>query len=177
AGSQQQAVGRPPGIARRHVARGATLDLERGPPTGGRLAGPGAAVSESVPTVAVVVVNYRGADDTIECVRALGDLDWPSEQLQVIVVDNASGDDSVARIRAAAPSATVIASDVNTGCAGGCTRGAAAAKSRYVAFVNNDARPDPGWLRAAIPVLERDLSIVCVASKVLDWEGNTVDFV
>ena len=65
----------------------------------------------------------------------------------------------------------------NTGFAGGCNRGAAAAKGRYLAFINNDARPDPGWVAAAVSVLERDASVVCVASKVLDWEGDTVDFV
>ena len=47
----------------------------------------------------------------------------------------------------------------------------------YLAFINNDARPDPGWLRHAVDVLAADPSVACVASKVLDWEGQTVDFV
>jgi GT2 family glycosyltransferase len=133
-------------------------------------------VSEARPTVSVVVVNYRRAEDTIECVQGLQRLDWAPEQLEIIVVDNASGDRSVEQIRGAAPTATVIASKENTGFAGGCNRGAAAAKGQYLAFINNDARPDPGWIAAAVAVLERDASVVCVASKVLDWEGDTLDF-
>src|SRR5919204_2960265 len=52
--------------------------------------------------VSIVIVNYQGADDTIECLAAIRELDWPSDRLQVVVVDNASGDGSAARIQAAA---------------------------------------------------------------------------
>ncbi len=53
----------------------------------------------------------------------------------------------------------------------------ARATGRYVAFLNNDARPDPGWIREAVAELDEDPTIGSVASKVLDWEGETVDFV
>jgi GT2 family glycosyltransferase/glycosyltransferase involved in cell wall biosynthesis len=128
------------------------------------------------PTVSIVIVNYRGADDTIACIAGLSDLDWPTDKLEVIVVDNASGDDSVARIRTAAPHVTLIAAKKNTGFAGGCNRGAAAAAGVYLAFLNNDARPDARWLTSAVPVLERRPGVACVASKVLDWEGQEIDF-
>ena len=123
----------------------------------------------------VVVVNYRGAADTLACLEGLAPLDWPD--VEVIVVDNASGDGSAARIEGAFPAARVLALDENTGFAGGCNRGAAVATGQHVAFLNNDARPDAAWLRAAIEVLERDSTIGCIASRVLDWEGETVDFV
>ena len=123
----------------------------------------------------VVVVNYRGAADTLACLEGLAPLDWPD--VEVIVVDNASGDGSAARIEGAFPAARVLALDENTGFAGGCNRGAAVATGQHVAFLNNDARPDAAWLRAAIEVLERDSTIGCIASRVLDWEGETGDFV
>jgi GT2 family glycosyltransferase/glycosyltransferase involved in cell wall biosynthesis len=132
--------------------------------------------SPKLPTVSVILVNYRGADDSIECIRGIEQLDWPVDQLEVIVVDNASGDDSLDRIRAAAPSAKLLPLETNIGFAGGCNRGVEAASGDYVAFINNDARPDPQWLSAAIPVLQTHGSIGCVASKVLDWEGKTVDY-
>ena len=53
--------------------------------------------------VSVVVVNYRGAEDTIACLDGLRDLDWP--ELEVIVVDNASGDGSAEVLTARFPDA------------------------------------------------------------------------
>lgn len=129
------------------------------------------------PAVTVVIVNYKGADDTIACIEGITALDWPADALRVVVVDNASGGDDVARIRAAAPTAHVITSKANLGFAGGCNLGAQGADTEHLAFVNNDARPDPQFLRAAVGALTADPGVGAVAAKVLDWEGKTVDFV
>ena len=127
--------------------------------------------------VSVVLVNYKGADDTIACLKAFDDVDWPAEQLELLVVDNASGDGSAQRIRDAVPNAVVVESPTNTGFAGGCNLGVSRARGGFVAFINNDARPHREWIRAAVDVLDRDRSIACVASKVLDWEGTHIDYV
>jgi GT2 family glycosyltransferase/glycosyltransferase involved in cell wall biosynthesis len=129
------------------------------------------------PTVSVIIVNYRRPNDTLACIDGLRGLDWPNNALEVIIVDNASGDGSAEIIGSAAPEVTVIASATNSGFAGGCNIGAAKATGQYLAFINNDARPDEQWLRAAVDVLEAHGSIACVASRVLDWDGATVDFV
>lgn len=126
--------------------------------------------------VSVVLVNFRGAEDTIACLRAFADVDWPQERLELIVVDNASGDDSVGRIRRAVPHVKVIASPRNTGFTGGCNRGVDASHGEFIAFVNNDARPDAKFLRAAVHVLERDADVACIACRVLDWDGQVIDF-
>ena len=105
-------------------------------------------------TVSVVVVNYKGADDTNACLDGLRSLDWPAEALEVVVVENNSGDGSAERIRAAHPEARLLELGENTGFAGGCNRGAAAATGDYVAFLNNDARPDAQWLSAAVDELQ-----------------------
>jgi GT2 family glycosyltransferase len=127
--------------------------------------------------VSVVIVNYRGADDTIECLSSLRSLDWPQDRMQVVVVDNASGDGSAERIAAAAPDVTLIASRENTGFAGGCNLGAANAHGEYIAFINPDARPHPAWLSEAVNVLQSEPNVGCVASKVLDWDGKRIDYV
>ena len=127
--------------------------------------------------VSVVLVNYRGADDTIACLQAFSDVDWPDERLELIVVDNASGDGGAQRVRTAVPHALVVESPTNTGFAGGCNLGVEHATGEYVAFINNDARPGGAWISAAVDVLERDPAVASVASKVLDWEGENIDFV
>ncbi len=127
--------------------------------------------------VSVVLVNYKGADDTITCLRAFDEVDWPSERLELIVVDNDSQDGSAERIRAAVPHAKVVESGGNLGFAGGCNTGVAHATGQWVGFINNDARPGPGWITAAVEAMSADPSVGAVASKVLDWEGKLVDYV
>jgi GT2 family glycosyltransferase/glycosyltransferase involved in cell wall biosynthesis len=132
----------------------------------------------STPTLSVIVVNYRGADDTITCLRALrDDLDYPADRLQLVCVDNASGDGDARRIRAEVPGVTLVESDTNLGFAGGCNLGARHATGEVLALLNNDARPDQRWARAAVAVLRADPTVAAVASKVLDWTGERVDYV
>ncbi|SFK22376.1 Glycosyltransferase, GT2 family [Amycolatopsis sacchari] len=128
-----------------------------------------------LPLVSVIVVNYRGADDTITCLRALReDLDYP--RLEVICVDNASGGDDVARLKAV-PGIKLVESSENLGFAGGCNLGARHAQGSVLAFLNNDARPDRNWVRAAVATLTAEPTVAAVASKVLDWDGTGTDFV
>ncbi|MGH3943122.1 MAG: glycosyltransferase [Pseudonocardiaceae bacterium] len=136
-------------------------------------------MSEPVlPKVSVIVVNYRSAEDTVTCLRALRDeLDWPADRLELICVDNASGDGSADRIAAAVEQAKLIRSATNTGFAGGCNLGVRKATGAVVAFLNSDARPHRNWVRAAVSVLHTEKNVAAVASKVLDWEGERIDFV
>jgi GT2 family glycosyltransferase len=68
----------------------------------------------------------------------------------------------------------IIENPVNRGFAEPSTRGASEAKGRIVAFINNDMRADSRWLTAALPHLGD--SSPCVASRILDWSGERIDF-
>lgn len=127
--------------------------------------------------VSVILVNYRGADDTIHALERIASLDWPQDRVEVIVVENGSQDDSAARIRAADPGVKLIESAENLGFAGGCNVGVAASSGEYVAFLNNDAKPDAQWIRAAVATFEESPRIGAVASKVVDWDGANVDYI
>jgi GT2 family glycosyltransferase len=115
--------------------------------------------------IAAVVLNYRTADDTILAVRSLQAADVA---VRVIVVDNASGDGSVARLRALA-GVELIELPANVGFSAGCNAGIARALSSgagAVLLVNSDVivPPDaPGALRA---VLERDRTVGVVGPVV-----------
>ncbi|MCU1419774.1 MAG: glycosyl transferase [Mycetocola sp.] len=127
--------------------------------------------------VSVVLVNFRGADDTIEAIRHLQAVDWPQDRLEIIVVENGSGDDSLAALRRGTTDVTIIESAKNLGFTGGCNLGASKAAGEFLAFLNNDARPDAQWINAAINTFNSGKDIAAVASKVLNWEGDKVDFV
>lgn len=66
--------------------------------------------------VGVILVNYRGADDTCECIESLRNSDFPS--LEVYVVDNDSADGSCEAIEARCPEAKVVPLDENVGFGG-----------------------------------------------------------
>jgi len=127
--------------------------------------------------VSVILVNFRGTDDTLEAIARLGELDWPADRLEILVVENGSGDDSAQRLRREAPHVKLVVSSTNEGFAGGCNLGVAASSGSVIALLNNDAKPDPGWIRAAMISFADSGDIGAIASKVLDWDGNLVDYI
>jgi GT2 family glycosyltransferase len=129
----------------------------------------------ATPTVSVILVNYRGVDDTLEALGHLRKVEWPQDHLEIVVVDNASGDDSVVRL-GALKDITLVPSATNLGFAGGCNLGVAHSTGQIVAFLNNDAKPDPRWVAAAVAAFDLSPKVGAVASTVLSWDGSTIDY-
>jgi hypothetical protein len=136
-------------------------------------------LNERTPLVSIVVVNYNGREHLQAGLPSLAALDWPAEAVDVILVDNASTDDSVAVAHDLLPHLHVLPQDHNLGFAPACNLGARAARGEYVAFLNNDARVPPHWLRALYAPFAADATgeLACVASKIVSWDGQVVDFV
>lgn len=111
------------------------------------------------PLVWVVILNYNGAPDTLNCLDSLARTDYPN--FRVLVVNNGSTDDSVSRLKAALthPRVELLANPQNLGYAGGNNRGiekALAAGADYVFILNNDTIVEPGSLAALVEAMERD---------------------
>ena len=84
---------------------------------------------------------------------------------RVIVVDSGSVDGS--RAIAEAHGAEWHALPANNGFAAAVNHGIAISDSPYVALLNNDAVPEPGWLAALVDALERDSDLSFAASRML----------
>lgn len=98
------------------------------------------------PAIAVVVLNWNGADDTLACVESLRRSTVP---IHIIVVDNGSTDDSVPRIRATSLADEIVLTGKNLGYAEGNNRGLRAALDGgfdVIAVLNNDALVAPDTL-------------------------------
>jgi GT2 family glycosyltransferase len=120
------------------------------------------------PLVAIVILNWNGWRDTLECLASLRTLAYPN--YHVFVVDNASSDDSEAKIGAAFPDVTMIQSGANRGFAGGNNvgiRSALASGAEYVWLLNNDTLVRPEALSALVRRAESDPRIGFVGSKIL----------
>jgi hypothetical protein len=93
----------------------------------------------SVPKIIVVVLNWNGRQDTLDCLESLKGVDYPN--WNVLVVDNGSEDGSVEAIRNGHPGISIIEIERNLGFAGGNNRGIQEALRRDAEFVlvlNND---------------------------------------
>ncbi len=99
---------------------------------------------ESDPLVSIVVLNWNGAHILPRCLNSIAAQTF--QDFEVIVADNASTDGSADEIEKRWPGFKVIRFDQNLGFALGNNRAATRAKGRWLAFVNNDAFPDPEWL-------------------------------
>jgi GT2 family glycosyltransferase len=99
------------------------------------------------PEVTVVIVNYNGAHLLPACLAGLRRQDSPPGFFDTVLVDNASVDDSLELLARDYPDVRVIPSPTNTGFAGGNNLAVRAASTPFVALLNTDAVPEPGWLR------------------------------
>ena len=119
----------------------------------------------SNPRVACILLNWNGWRDTVECLDALKGCTYPG--LKVIVVDNGSTDDSIARIRSAHPDTLLLDSGKNLGFAAGNNIGiryAIAQGVDYIWLLNNDTKPDPDALSALVAKALTNERIGAVAS-------------
>ena len=113
-----------------------------------------------VARVAIVVLNWNGWRDTLDCLEALDRLETSHS---VILVDNGSTDGSLEELRMRRPEIRILETGQNLGYAGGNNVGITAALDEGVDFVwvlNNDAQPDPDSLGHLLSVMRSGVGIL-----------------
>jgi len=132
--------------------------------------------------IAVIILNYRGWQDTIGCITSLKKLTYPD--FKMIVVDNASGDQSVTEIQAAHPDISIIESSENGGYSAGNNLGIRYALNhpeiQYIWLLNNDTTVDPEALTELVKMAHhypRDMigSLILYPDGRYQTVGNRVD--
>jgi GT2 family glycosyltransferase len=130
-----------------------------------------------LPKVSVVLVNFRGIYDTLNAIKSIQESNYPNELTEIVVVDNASGDNSVEALKKLSTQIVLVESNENLGFAGGVNLGVSKSSGEIIGLLNNDAKCDKNWITSAVDTFQEDKDIASVASKVLTWDGSAVDFV
>ncbi len=112
----------------------------------------------------IVIVNWNGRRWLEGCLLALERERRSS--IEVVLVDNASTDDSVTLVRGRFPWVRVLALESNTGFAKGNNLGATGASGDYLIFLNNDTVVRSGWLDALLATADGDAAIGLVTSQI-----------
>jgi hypothetical protein len=121
-----------------------------------------------MPRCSVILVTYNSGAHIAACVRALS-----SQDCEIIVVDNASGDDTVAVVRSleADVPLQLITISRNIGFAGGVNHGAKAASSDVLLILNPDAIAEHGAIDALLECFSRSQAAV-IGGALLDADGR-----
>lgn len=133
--------------------------------------------------LAVIIVNYRTPQCTIQCLESLAQERTDGLNLHVVLVDNASGDDSLACLSLAITHhqwtawVTLVPQPLNLGFSGGNNAGIRHAighgsQPGYVLLLNSDTLVHPGCLRASIARMRKEPQIGALSCMVRNQDGS-----
>lgn len=127
----------------------------------------------TVPNVFIVVLNWNGWRDTIECLASLRKMDYPD--FHILVVDNASTDTSVDNIQREFPELPILQMSENKGYAGGNNEGIRYALEHgadYIWILNNDTVVEPDALWPLVNKMEAGPTIGMCGSLLKDYHNR-----
>ncbi|MCC3491976.1 MAG: glycosyltransferase [Microcoleus sp. PH2017_16_JOR_D_A] len=125
----------------------------------------------TLPICSFIIVNYNGLRHTKDCLKSLQKLAYPESQLDLIVIDNCSQDDSVNALRQLFPKVRIFVNTANN-FAKALNLGISEAKGQYIGFLNNDATLDSHWLEILVKRLETDNKVGAASGKLLFKDGR-----
>ncbi len=128
--------------------------------------------------ITIVIPNWNGHKDTLECLDSLQRLTYTN--YEIVVIDNGSTDGSAAIIRESNPEVMIVELQENTGFTGACNEGikyAIEAGAEYVFLLNNDTvLNDDDLLEKMSEYLENNLDVGMLAPVTLYHETNKIWF-
>jgi GT2 family glycosyltransferase len=129
------------------------------------------------PLVYIVLVNYNGIQDTLECIDSLLRIDYP--HYRIVVVDNGSHNAEAEEIKRAYPSCSVLSIQPNQGFGEGDNAGiryALAEGAEYVLSLNNDTIVVRDFLSVLVQYAQHNLHVGAFVPKVLYYHEDKIWF-
>lgn len=121
--------------------------------------------------LSIIIVSWNVRPILRECLRSIYS-STPGCLFEIIVVDNASSDDSAAMVRAEFPAVTVIENADNPGFAAATNQGIRQASGDYILLLNPDTIVHPGALEAMVRELDANPSLGACGPKILNADGS-----
>jgi GT2 family glycosyltransferase len=133
-------------------------------------------VNTGKPLVSVITLNWNSTAVTGEFLCSINQQNT-YENIEVIVVDNASLEDPTQELKAVYPSATIICNPSNFGFSAGNNIGIRESKGDYLFIVNNDTEFTPGLIEGLIEIFQQypDAGIVCPKFHYF-FEKGTIEY-
>lgn len=123
----------------------------------------------SNPSVAVVIIHWNKRELLEQFLPSVAASTYPN--LQIILADNHSDDDSVAWVNKNYPMVQTLVLDQNYGYAGGYNHALKEIIADYYVLLNNDVMVNPSWIEPMIALLEKDEKIAAAQPKILQYNN------
>jgi GT2 family glycosyltransferase len=127
------------------------------------------ALKTQFPTVSIVILNYNGGEDVLECLKSVTKIDYPA--YEVIVVDNGSTDDSLFKIKNGYPQIRIIENKRNLGFAEGNNVGMRESVSDYILLLNDDTVVGKSILKDLVEAMQTDPNIGIAGPEILYYDA------
>ncbi len=125
----------------------------------------------NLPQLSVIIVNWNTLKVTSDCIQSLLDVKEISS-IEIIVIDNASHDGSVEKLKESFPQITLIANEQNVGFAAGCNQGLEIAKGKYLLLLNSDTIAVGSSLKGMMDFLSTHPKAGAVGCRLLFADGT-----
>jgi len=125
------------------------------------------------PSVAVVILNWNGKPFLERFLPSVTQSKYGN--LQIIVADNASTDDSVSFLTSSYPEVRVIINDENYGFAEGYNRALMKVDADYFVLLNSDVEVPENWIKPVIDLMQSDEKIAAAQPKI-KWQHHKQSF-
>lgn len=122
------------------------------------------------PLVSIVIPTYGQVDYTLRCLASIAAAP-PRATIEVIVAEDASGDPDIARLREV-PGIRLRENPQNLGFLRSCNAAAAAARGRFLLFLNNDTEVLPGAIDALAELAVAQPEAGLVGAKLVYPDGR-----
>lgn len=122
--------------------------------------------SHIIPLIYIIILSWNHKDDLLRCLHSLKELTYPN--YKVVIVDNASQDDSVRMVKKLFPEHQIIVNEKNLGFSKGCNIGlryAIAQQADYVLTLNQDTVVSPTMLEGFLNLAQTNPTIALLNPK------------
>lgn len=122
-------------------------------------------------SVSVIIVNWNTRDLLIQCMRSVRD-NAGDAPLEIIVVDNGSGDGSAEAVSGAFPDAHLIANERNLGFGAACNQGLSRATGDFVLLLNPDTVIPAGAIEALLGFMDEHPEVGIAGPLLVGTDGR-----
>jgi GT2 family glycosyltransferase len=125
------------------------------------------------PPVSIIILTYNGSEFIKPLLDSLLNQSYPQDRMEILVVDNASSDETLSIIRKNFSSVKVITLEKNIGYAAGNNQALLHASHDLLVFLNQDTFCHPGFLQSMVNIMEADKTLAACNPNIITPETDS----